>query len=362
MMEPTADTRHKLLEDLSTLTVKTSKQLETTRQELAEKELQLLEIANVSHQKIKQAAKTNSDLKQKVDFFQELCTALNEKNEKLERALLETDIQKSHYLKLVKKYKKDLEKLVEREKDLEIHRSKLSTMVEQKSQELLKAERIASVVLLSTKLSNGLRSPLNIIKNSTALLQNSKKLVKDDREKVTKIEKASRKVAHQLDDVLEFVSNTELFLKRHSIDEIISVVIKEMNIPDTVKIDSVSCDGVVNIDYKKMKAVFTNILGNAVDAMNEKGEIIIKTIESEMDVLIRIRDSGPGIGKSNITKIFDPLFSTKENGTGLGLSITKNIIEQHGGSIKVTSPPTTFEIYLPKNLRGFYKASDAKLT
>ena len=101
-----------------------------------------------------------------------------------------------------------------------------------------------------------------------------------------------------------------------------------------------------------------DIISMTYQAMNGKGEIKIKVVEDEEDALIKIEDAGPGMTKSIMEKIFDPLYTTKDTGTGLGLSICKNIIEQHGGSIEVTSPPTVFTIRLPKNLHGYYKATD----
>ncbi len=64
-------------------------------------------------------------------------------------------------------------------------------------------------------------------------------------------------------------------------------------------------------------------------------------------VTIKVRDSGPGIPKEHLERIFEPMFTTKKTGTGLGLVICKSIIEQHGGSISVSNKPTTFTIKLP---------------
>ena len=65
---------------------------------------------------------------------------------------------------------------------------------------------------------------------------------------------------------------------------------------------------------------------------------------------ILIQDSGPGIPEDIISKIYDPLFTTKIEGTGLGLASCKSIVESHNGALSVSNNPTTFKIKLPKNL------------
>jgi len=86
-----------------------------------------------------------------------------------------------------------------------------------------------------------------------------------------------------------------------------------------------------------------------MDAMNSSGLITIKTKEDEKNNIITIEDSGPGIPEEYLEQIFEPLFTLKEKGTGLGLSSCKNIVEAHGGEIKVKNSPTTFTITLPKH-------------
>ncbi len=110
----------------------------------------------------------------------------------------------------------------------------------------------------------------------------------------------------------------------------------------------------VNCNVNQMKQVFMNILSNAAQAMSDEGEIKIKThYKSEAKrVRIEISDTGSGIEKENIEKIFDPFYTTKSvgQGTGLGLSISYGIVKSHGGSIEVSSQVgegTTFIIDLP---------------
>lgn len=102
----------------------------------------------------------------------------------------------------------------------------------------------------------------------------------------------------------------------------------------------------------QINQVFTNIIFNAVQAMNEKGTLTITTRRSGDFAVVDIGDTGTGISEDILTRIFDPFFTTKKvgEGTGLGLSISYGIIENHGGKLEVESVAgkgTTFHIWLP---------------
>lgn len=104
----------------------------------------------------------------------------------------------------------------------------------------------------------------------------------------------------------------------------------------------------------ELNQAWTNIIQNAVDALDGQGEIILRTREAEGWVVVEIEDNGPGIPAEIQSKIFDPFFTTKPpgHGTGLGLNITHTIIVQkHGGAISLRSQPgsTCLEVRLPVN-------------
>lgn len=111
----------------------------------------------------------------------------------------------------------------------------------------------------------------------------------------------------------------------------------------------------VYTDIKQMKQVLVNLIKNAIEAIEEnhfhsKGKIQIRTNCHDSNVIIEIEDNGVGISKETIASLFTPFYSTKEKGTGIGLSVCKQIIEDHGGKIHVTSEPflgTSFRIELP---------------
>jgi signal transduction histidine kinase len=118
-------------------------------------------------------------------------------------------------------------------------------------------------------------------------------------------------------------------------------------------------EGAIRGDREKLRRVLINLLGNALDALEENataqptisiaaGENLART-----EIWIRIRDNGPGMDPASLHKIFSPFYTSKSNGTGLGLAISKKVVDAHGGSIEASSSPgdgTEFVITFPKNM------------
>ena len=96
-----------------------------------------------------------------------------------------------------------------------------------------------------------------------------------------------------------------------------------------------------------MHRVFVNLIINAVQAMDEKGRIIVRTKKKSSLTIVEFEDSGPGVSPELISTVFEPLYTTKQQGTGLGLSICKRILEQHSGRITVKNNPTIFSVEIP---------------
>jgi signal transduction histidine kinase len=132
-------------------------------------------------------------------------------------------------------------------------------------------------------------------------------------------------------------------------------IIKQEDISLSVKYSSI--EPCVNGDAEMLKQVLLNILLNAIQAMADGGHLGIETAVSPLcsedsmrSVEVRISDTGIGITRDNLKKIFDPFFSTRERGSGLGLAIVHNIVHAHSGSIDVESRErggTVFSITLP---------------
>jgi len=105
-------------------------------------------------------------------------------------------------------------------------------------------------------------------------------------------------------------------------------------------------------DTMQMKQVLVNLIQNAIQACDEEVHIEVSTSVQEQSCTIAIKDHGKGISETDLSKIFEPYFTTKKKGTGLGLAIVRRIIRQHGGDIEATSIPgegSTFSINFPCN-------------
>jgi len=165
----------------------------------------------------------------------------------------------------------------------------------------------------------------------------------DGTERLKKIVSDLKDFAHPGKDKLESADINRC------LESTLNVVWNELKYKATVTKEYGDLPLVVECYPHQLNQVFMNLLVNAAQAIEDKGEIKIVTQALDGQVEIRISDTGSGIPKENLSKIFDPFFTTKEigKGTGLGLHVAYNIIQKHKGTIDVQSEVgegTTFTI------------------
>ena len=340
-----------IVKELSNVASQAFHELEITKQSLKEKELELIEIAEISNQKIHAAVKTNQDLQNKVQILMDFSNTLETKNKELEQKNKELTIRENTYNKLNHGLKEQLLNVSKTEKDLELRKKYLEKQVELKTDALIKSQKMAIIGELTSRLAHDLRNPLSVIKTAHGIMKEKPKMdVKQRLEYNARIDRALLRIIHLVNDVLGFVRITDLDLNEASVGTLIDSAIDSIDIPQKIEIIKPTDDFKINCDFRKLEAVFANLLTNSIQAIGEEGKIELRLSSDDGSIKLEIEDTGSGIPKSIMSKIFDPLFTTKANGTGLGLAICKTIIEQHGGTIAVKSNPTTFTIILPKNL------------
>ena len=248
------------------------------------------------------------------------------------------------------KLKENLSQLALSEQKLKRQRDNLQIDLREKTKKLAQAERLAAIGELSARLAHDLRNPLTVLKGvvEIARARTNSGETRFSTKQIDMMERAISRMSNQIDDVLEFVKIQSLHTTKNSLLDSVGLSLAKINKPSNVKIH-IPDKGIEFVyDSDKIEIVFDNLLNNSIQAINDDGEITIRFIDLENEVEIEVEDSGDGISDEIISKVFEPLFTTKKKGTGLGLASCKSIVEQHGGSISVRNKPTIFTIKLPK--------------
>jgi len=250
-----------------------------------------------------------------------------------------------------------IEKLHKSINELAVTNDKLSTM----QQALKQSEKMASMGQLSAGIAHELNNPLGvIIMYSNILLEETpvdSQIYKDIKLIVDQTDRCKKIVG----GLLNFARKTQVNYTDVDIVKLAEQTIESAFIPNNInaKIDSSNLKSPIAIlDQDQMLQVLTNLVKNAIDAMPNGGELIIKLSDNENDVVIEIKDTGTGIPESEIDKIFEPFYTTKSigKGTGLGLAIAYGIVKMHKGQISLVSNTDTnkgitgtiFKIVLPR--------------
>lgn len=226
----------------------------------------------------------------------------------------------------------------------------LQSKLKKSTETLIKNTKLTIVGNLSARISHDLRNTLTVIKGEVSIM-----LLEDNKDEKTnqrlqRLNRAIDKMDNQIGEVLDFVRERPLKIEEFSSSKLIAHTLESLIIPEEVKITTPVQDIKMRGDYVQLESVLLNIIINAIQAMNKSGTITISIEEKPDAVTLSITDSGPGIPEKHISKIFEPLFTTKQQGTGLGLASCHTIIKSHGGKIWATNNPTTFTIWLPKKL------------
>lgn len=252
----------------------------------------------------------------------------------------------------VRHYAEHLEELVqERTKELR-----------ESQEKLLRVERLVAIGELAAMVGHHLRNPLQSITNAAYVMRTFYESLPAEVKRSTVSEDARKMLQIIQNDVVfanKVVSELQDFAKIEgpdlrdiNLNSVIHDALLEVEIPSNIKVITRLDETLSRFraDPNQMRRVCSNLISNAVDAMPEGGKLTITSSKREDFVEVKVRDTGVGISKQNMEKLFTPLFTTKARGLGLGLLICKNLVEGHEGSIEVESKEgkgSTFTIRLP---------------
>ncbi|MCF3942342.1 ATP-binding protein [Oceanobacillus alkalisoli] len=217
---------------------------------------------------------------------------------------------------------------------------------------IVQAKRMSVVGQLTASIAHEIRNPLTSIKGFLQLLKAG---VNHKEEYYRIMEDEIEKIESITSELLFMSKPSSNKKKKEHIGKLISDVVvllqsqaKFKNV--TIKYDE-SISGVIYCDPSQIKQVLINLVKNAIEAMEEPGDISISVDFMKEQTIINVVDEGIGIPQELMDQLGEAFFTTKENGTGLGLNITREIMEQHGGLLKFfrnESKGSTFQIIFPK--------------
>ena len=263
----------------------------------------------------------------------------------LMKITIERAFEKIQMQRALQDYSSNLEREVERRTD-ELRRTQ---------NRLIQTERLAAIGELAASIAHEIRNPLVSIGGFARVLYKNSG---DEK----KVEKYSHIIVDEVDrlekileNILDYSKKTELDLKPMDFNILVE---KTILLFDTelshhkikLKVDLDYDLSEVDIDEIQMKQVLMNFFKNAIHAMPEGGILAIRSYASGNNVALDISDTGMGIPRENLKKLFRPFFSTRSHGTGLGLGICQKVVTDHGGTIEVQSDVgkgTVFSIILP---------------
>ncbi len=220
----------------------------------------------------------------------------------------------------------------------------MTSQLKASREKLARVERLAAWRDVARRIAHEIKNPLTPIQLSMYRLKKnlgSEKYLQIFEECYDSIITEVENLRNMVTEFSNFARMPKPRMTNSSINEIIETALNlYTNLPENISIKMDLADNLaqVKIDNDQIRQVLHNIMGNAVDAMSEGGEIRIKTYQdSDNTIAIEISDTGCGMSEEVLQKIFTPYFTTKEKGTGLGMSIVAQIVEEHGGEINIES-------------------------
>ncbi|MFI5168918.1 MAG: ATP-binding protein [Vicinamibacterales bacterium] len=224
-------------------------------------------------------------------------------------------------------------------------------------EQLQHTEKMASVGLLAAGVAHEVNTPLAGISSYTQLLRGQLEESDPRQQVLEKIEKQSFRAAKIINGLLNFSRSSGTEFDRIDVNKVLADVLAlvEHQLDGSrirVRRELTQLLPSVRGNENRIQQVFFNLILNARDAMPSGGWLTLRTHADDETVVVEVSDTGHGIRREHIRRIYDPFFTTKGigKGTGLGLSVSYGIVQEHGGAIFVESDPghgTTFQVALP---------------
>ncbi len=259
------------------------------------------------------------------------------------------------------------QELHELNRNLEEKVSERTTLLEEQSlqlistqEELLRQEKLAAIGSLAAGVAHEINNPAAIIRGNVEILQMDLPHDAPAREELAEIMKQVERVSLITQNMLSFAGRRELHHEPVQLNALIKEILAQIGHQTSLGAVRIQRDLTADLptvagDRERLRQVFNNIILNALQAMDGSGVLSLRSHKIATGVEIIISDTGPGIPRPLLEKIFNPFYTTKKQGAGLGLSVSYGIVQTHEGVIDIDSTPgqgTSFRVQLPTLIKA----------
>jgi signal transduction histidine kinase len=200
--------------------------------------------------------------------------------------------------------------------------------------ELVRQERIFTIGRMATSIVHDLRNPLAAVYGGAEMLVDSDLPPESVKRLARNIYRSSRQIQELLQDLLDVSRGKAPSLELCRLADVVDAACHSLAHDHVAIHQQIPHEIEIPVERARMERVFTNLLGNAVEAMPGGGEIHIRASRNGKSVLVEVEDTGPGISQEVRARLFEPFVSAgKKNGLGLGLALSRQTVQAHGGEI-----------------------------
>ena len=215
------------------------------------------------------------------------------------------------------------------------------------AQQTIESERLNALTLLAAGVAHEIGNPLNSLHIHLQLMERSvQKLHGETKAELQQSIDIARSEVNRLDSIvtqfLRAIRPSRPQLRPESLNTIIEEAVRfftpEIQDRDIVVEQELRSDlPLLQLDRDQMKQAFYNVIKNSLEAMKRHGTLRIRTDVDDTHIMVSFVDTGSGMSAGNLSRVFEPYFTTKPSGTGLGLLIVRRIVREHGGELSIES-------------------------
>jgi signal transduction histidine kinase len=213
------------------------------------------------------------------------------------------------------------------------------------AQQTIESERLNALRLLAAGVAHEIGNPLNSLHIHLQLMERSvQKLHDGEKNELQQSIDVARSEVNRLDSIvtqfLKAIRPSRPQLRPENVNTIVEEAVRfftpELQDREIVVEQELRSDlPLLQLDRDQMKQAFYNVIKNSVEAMHRHGMLRIRTDLADTHVIVRFEDSGGGMSAENLSRVFEPYFTTKPSGSGLGLLIVRRIVREHGGELSI---------------------------